>query len=507
MKSIHACQRCRGLGAVMCAAVMIAFAGRSSANPDDRDILSALVRDALATEMTPGAAVAVVQGGRIHFEDAAGIADLETGRPVDLETAFYIASTSKALTALAAASLAERGRLDLDAPLSRALPGARFHDGIAPDSIQVIDLLTHTHGIDGMGPVSLRVAFTGEYTNAQLLELLGAHRPARQGRAFQYSNLGYDLIGLILSPSVERGWTQVVEEEVLRPLGMISTTSHPGRIPADRIALPHEMGPHGPERVQLAKEDRNMGPAGGHFSTARDLAKLVIAELNEGRMDGVQAIPARAVARTQRLHALQDRDFAYYHRHGWGLGWDIGMYEGDTLLHRFGGFAGYRSHVSFMPRRGIGVVVLMNGGDAAAAVIDVVAAGIYDAVLERPDASERTASRLAQARSAREELHSAVAEDRAKRAARRQPLPRPRSDYAGRYTNPLFGTIELRAVPEGLEARFGAAKGEAEIYDAAKDQFRVELIGRAGVLTVRFPSDGAGPARAVDYLDATFERD
>jgi len=72
-------------------------------------------------------------------------------------------------------------------------PGAllRFH--------RVVDLLTHTHGI-GDGPVSFRVAFSGDYENDDLLLALASHPPAASGRAFRYSNLGYDLFGLLLAP-------------------------------------------------------------------------------------------------------------------------------------------------------------------------------------------------------------------------------------------------------------------------------------------------------------------
>jgi CubicO group peptidase (beta-lactamase class C family) len=472
--------------------------------PEDLD---ALASACMATGATPGMAIAVVQGPNVIWERGLGDADREAGRKVTPETAFYIASTTKALTALAALRVAARGGLDLDAPLSRALPGARAPAGVALDSIRVRDLLTHTHGIDHEGPITLRVAFSGDYTNELLLELLGSHRAAKSGRAFRYSNLGYDLTGILLSPSKTGGWKEVVDREVLRPLGMTATTANRSAVAGETLAQPYEMGPAGFERVRLAKEDANMGPAGGHFSTARDLARLLQAELNGGRVPGAAGIPAEIIAATQNQQVAQSRTFGPYVRHGWSFGWDLGTYEGDTLIHRFGSFAGYRSHVSFMPRRGIGVVVLVNGGDASSGMADVVATAIYDRLLGRADAEPRLRNGLAAWERERDEAIAAIAADRAKRAGRSQALPRSLDDYTGKFVSPEMGTMELRLADDGrLEARLGVARSRVEVFDAAKNQLRVELLGSGSVVTVNFAPDAAR-ASEVAFLGRTFRRE
>ena len=467
--------------------------------------LDSLVRSCMAIDATPGMAVAVVRGKEVIWERGYGHADREAGREVTPTTAFFLASTTKAFTALAAARLAARGELELDAPLSRALRGARFPAGVAPESIRVRDLLTHTHGIDPEGPIVLRVAWTGDYTNDLLLELLGAHKPSKNGRAFRYSNLGYDLTGVLLAPKTTHGWKDVVDREVFRPLGMSATTAYRSRVPEATLAQPYELGPNGFERVRLAKEDANMGPAGGHFSTARDLARFLVAELNGGTVPGSAGVPREIIERTQRLAVTQDVMFGPYRRHGWGLGWDLGTYEGDTLIHRFGTFSGYRSHVSFMPGRGLGVVVLVNGGDMASPLADVAANAIYDRLLGRPGVRERLRAGLDSVRLERNEAPAAIAADRAKRAARSQTLPRPLEVYAGRYVSPEFGTLELRLERnDRLEAQLGVARSAVEVFDATKNLLRVELLGRGTVLEVSL-----GPERAeqVTFLGRPFRRE
>ncbi len=466
--------------------------------------LDSLVRQAFASGASPGLSVAVVRGSNV-WAMGYGITDTESGRPVLPGTRFYIASTTKALTALAAARLAETGTLDLEAPLARALQGARFPLAYAADSVRVRDLLTHTHGLDPKGPITIRVSFTGEYTQAELLQLLGRHGLAKAGRAFQYSNLGYELAGIVMAPGDRDGWKRIIEREVLEPLRMWATEARRSDVPSDSLAMPHEMGPDRFERVALQKDDANLGPAGGHFSTPRDLARLLLAELHQGHVDGRQVIPAAVIADTQRRHAIQDRKFSQHQRDGWGLGWDLASYEGDRILTRFGTFSGYFSHLSFMPEHELGVVVLANGGRLGGRLADLVANAIYDHMRGRPDAHERLTAWLAELAKDRGEFQAAQAADRAQRAARSQTLRLPLAAYAGRYVNEDLGTLALEVADGRLVATMGVARSAVEVFDATTDRLRVELLGSGAVIEARIPA-GDVVVRALQFEGATFVR-
>jgi CubicO group peptidase (beta-lactamase class C family) len=464
-----------------------------------------IARAAMATGLVPGMSVAIVADHRMVWAAGYGDADRSRGRKVTTATAFYIASTTKAMTALAAARMAARGQLDLDAPLTRALPGAAFPPGVSGDSIRVRDLATHTHGIDGEGPVSLRVAYTGEYTNDDLLRVLAAHKPAKNGRAFSYSNLGYDLLAIVMAPRGRDGWKEIVEREVLKPLGMNATTPWRSRVSDDALAMPYELGRDSLEEVRLSKEDANMGPAGGLFSTAPDLGRLVLAELDGGRLDGKQVIERSVTSETQRLQAVQDRQAGPYHRYGWGLGWDLATCGSDTLLTRSGNYAGYNCHVSFMPHGGIGVVVLVNGGGAAAPIPDAVATAIYDRWAGGDSAQARFAGRLASAVERGVRGRAAVAADRDRRAARSHVLPLPLERYAGTFVNATYGTLSLRVTDGHLEAVMGVARCPVEVFDATKSQLRLELFGRGDVATAILGEDGRSVV-AIELLEASFMR-
>jgi len=369
-------------------------------------------------DMSPGMAVAVVSGEETIYLRAFGYADVENKRPVTNETMFYIASSTKSFTAFCAALLAQQGRFDLDAPVTRYLPDLKLHPELNPDSITIRDLLTHTHGIGNMGPVVFRTAFSGDFTNQQLLELMRYHPPAKSGRAYNYGNIGYNLAGLAMEAATGTSWKELQQELLFDPLDMDHTSAWMSRVNPALLAMPYATDTAGFSAAYFAKGDENMHAAGGHFSSAADLARWLRVHINDGFIDGKRLFPAEVVHATHKQNAEQDRMFSAFHRFGWGLGWDLGTYESDTLIHRFGSFSGFRSHMSFMPQHKLGVVVLSNNDYLGSYLADFIAMYIYDTLLEKEGLEEKYAARLRKMQETKEKVQQKLAEDRAKCGAR-----------------------------------------------------------------------------------------
>lgn len=456
--------------------------------------------------LAPGFGVAVAVDDWVVMDEGFGIADLATGRRVGESTPFYIASTTKALTGLAANLLVERGELDLDAPIENHIPGLRLPEGVEPGSILVRHLVTLTHGLSGGGPIVIRTAYTGDFEKADLPPLLRYHPPTGTLGEFSYDNLGYNLLGWVLEDVTGLRWQDAVEREVLHPIGMAHTTAFLSALDPDDVALPHTPDPTGGfERVDLGKDDRNLHAAGGHFATAGDMARLLAVELSGGTFEGRRALPAEAVLSTQEPHVAQDREFGPFHRHGWGYGWDVGTYGEDRLVHRFGSFQGYRSHVSFMPDRGVGVVVLTNGDAMASPATDLLATYIYDRMASLPELDRIYDERLDELVTQAEAGRRAILQDRTTRSARLRPLGRPLEQFAGGYESALLGRIEIREVAGGLEYRMGVTRGRAEVFDADQDLIRIVLGGSGVVAGFRFSADGT-PAEALIVQGTEFAR-
>lgn len=493
-----------------CAALCVTFAlpaacmhgqGQvSSANHADSAAVDSVARSLFAFDMAPGMAVAVVRGDDVVYAGGFGLADREARRPVTPETIFYIASTTKAFTGLAAAALNARGAFALDSPLSRYLPAVRLHEPLNADSITIRSLLSHTHGITNGGPVVWRTAFTGEFRgNEELVRLLVEHPAASTGRAFQYGNIGYNVASLAMDRALGRSWKDVLADEVFTPLEMTSTSAYVSRVPAERLAVPYSANAAGFDRQHYGKTDGNMHAAGGLVTSARDMTRWLEAQLNDGRVDGRQVLPATAVKETQRLQAETSAQRRGLQQIGYGLGWQLLLRGADTLYSHGGGFNGFAAHISFLPAANLGVAVFANDDALGSALVELVARSIYQRLVGPAEGATLPADVDALVSRARQN----IAEDRARRAARPQALPHALEAYAGTFTSPLYGTIELRVVNGALEARAGAAVSAVEVYDAASNQLRVELTGSGSVITVEMEN---GRAARIRFAGQVFER-
>lgn len=498
--------RTRSLIAVILFIALAPSPAFPQATPDGewRKDVDRFAQSLVDAQLVPGMGLAVTQGDRVVYSQGFGIADTASGRRVDNATAFYIASSTKALTATAVLALAMRKELDLGASLAHYLPALRAGRRLNADTITLRDLLIMAHGIEDSGPVGFRTAYSGVFTAELLLELLAAYQQSGPVGQFRYSNLGYNILGLVLDPRQRDGWKDVVKREVLDPLGMRETSARVSDLEPRVVAMPHDYSAEGTfRRIRLAKADANMHAAGGHFATARDLARFVAAHASGGRVDGVQVFRPEMMASAHRKQIDQTQRSWPFDRFGWGYGWDLSTYGDETIVHRFGGFSGYRSHMSFMPSRGIGVVVLVNGSGPATTAADVMATYIYDRVNGTPNGNAAQKLRMTDLQARADAFKASLAI--AARRARVGPLQRPLQDYTGVYENFKYGRMEWRIAADGLESRMGEAHTSAQVFDAKQNQLRVDFLGYAEVVEFAFPP-GSVAAQALRYRGETFER-
>ena len=464
--------------------------GRSSVELDR--YISEFHKALYPEQIAPGIVVVVVKDSRVILLKGFGYADLEAKRPATPQTAFYIASSTKPFFALTAALLDHKGIIDLDAPLRRYLPDVKLQAPLSPDTIKLRNLLTHTHGIDG-GPVNFRMTLTGEGSRSELIDLLALHPPSKSGAEFQYTNLSYQVASLALESALKQSWKDTLQSTVLAPLGMKNTTAYISRVKREQLAAPYTIAGEGNyTRLYYAKADANMSAAGGLVTTGEDLAKWLEVNINRGRIAGRQIFPAAVLAEAHRWQVDLDTQFSWVRRYGYGLGWNIGSYEGETLVHHHGGFNGFYSHISFMPRHRLGVAVLTHEATIGDRLAETVAQYIYDMLLGLPGTKLRWDKRLSTAPQFAQKARESIVAERARRAARPQTLPYPLEAYAGVYESREGGRMEWRVKDNKLEVSIGPLWSEAEVYDAAKNELRVELVPGSGqVIAFNFSGNRA----------------
>lgn len=355
-------------------------------------------------ENIPGLAAGVVQGGKLVHVTTAGLADIEGSRRVGPATGFRIASMTKNMTALAVLSLRDQGRLALDAPLSEYVPQFASVRPATRDSrpVSLRDLLSHMAGFVTDDPWADRVL---GMTAAELDGLIATGqlfaRPT--GLAFEYSNLGYALVGRALTNVSGEPYQAFIRRTILKPLGMDRTTFDPSEAMRGDFAWGYRLdeGKWSRERIE---PDGEVGAMGGLVTTVPDYARYVAFLLS--------AWPARDDPETGPVRRSTIREMGQWHAqpfmidsadgrapeasaYGYGLVNSVDPKHGRRL-HHSGGLPGYGSHVLMLPDRGWGVFAFGNRTYAQMSRLTVrLADMLHDADPKRPIASPSAALKRA----------------------------------------------------------------------------------------------------------------
>lgn len=308
----------------------------------------------LSDKHVAGATVAVVKDGALLFAKGYGYADVAKRRPIDAERSlFRIGSTSKLFTWTAVMQLVEQGKLDLDADVNRYLDfkiPATF-----PQPITLRHIMTHTPGFEE----DARDLISDDSTKIPPLGgWLAAHIPGRvrpPGTFSSYSNYATALAGYIVQRASGIPWDDYIEQRVLAPLGMTQTATRqplPSRLRGDMSeGYVWSGGAYLPKKFEIVEPM----PAGSMAASATDMAKFMIAHLNNGELNG-QRILADSTAK--RMHA---RAFGHDPRiPGFALGFYEKTSHGLRIIGHGGDTQWFHTDLALIPEEKLGVFVSYN---------------------------------------------------------------------------------------------------------------------------------------------------
>jgi CubicO group peptidase (beta-lactamase class C family) len=351
------------------AADPVAVSG-SASGPEDPAELEAffdgILPRMMADDHIPGAVLSVVKDGGLFLAKGYGYADLERGIPFRPDTSLVrIASITKLFTWTAVMQLAEQGRLDLSADVNAYLTDFRIPDTY-PQPVTLLDLMNHTAGFEdrniGQG------ARTPEAV-PPLGEFLARHMPARvrpPGIVSAYSNYGADLAGYIVSRVSGLTYEEYVQERILDPLGMSRTTARepvPENLRGD-LAADYRYADGAYEPIPWYYDVA--APDGSILSTAEDMARFMIAHLQEGRFGGAQILRPDTAERMHRRSFTADPRMP-----GWAHGFEELLINGRRAITHTGGKDGFRSMLLLLPESNLGLFLSFNGAEDFSAVDEV----------------------------------------------------------------------------------------------------------------------------------------
>jgi CubicO group peptidase (beta-lactamase class C family) len=383
--------------------------------PTFRDSLSAVDAAfvAAAREMgVPGVAWGVIRDGALAHTGGTGVTRDGGSAVPDADTVYRIASMTKSFTAAAILLLRDEGRLRLDDPVADHVPALAAWAPPTRDSgpVTIRQLLTMSAGLPTDDPWGDRQQALPLDAFEDLLRA-GPTFAWAPGTTFDYSNLGYGILGRIVTAVAGAEYRDVVRAGLMAPLGMTSSGFEEIEIPADRLA-------HGYARVghDLVREGQDgygaMASMGGVYSTVRDLSRWVLGFLDAfpARDDPEGGHPLRRASRRemQQPHRPWPMEIDEHPAHeapvleaaGYGYGlWSSSRIDIGTIVGHGGGYPGYGTHMAWHPATGLAVIAAGNlryAGVRQVALAQLAAlVGSDGIVARRPRPTARTADAVA----------------------------------------------------------------------------------------------------------------
>lgn len=366
-------------GALLLAAPVRAQEGLGA---PQRARIDSAVAAVLAGTGAPSASIAVVQEGRIVYEQAYGTGRVDPAVPARPSMRYAIGSVSKQFTAAAVLLLAEAGKLSLDDRVSRWLP-----DLTRADEVTIRQLLSMTAGYQDYWPQDFVFPAMQRPTTAQAILDQWARKPLdfAPGSTWQYSNTNYVIAGLIVERVSGMPFLDFLRARIFTPLGMTSVRDFDaGPLGANDAGgyMRHALGPLRP----APKEGRGWLFAAGQLAmTAHDLARWDVSVIE-------RSLLAPASYRTMQTDMLLAAGTST--RYGLGVG--VGMAAGRRYVEHGGAVSGYLTQNVIYPDDRAAIVVFVNAYPGAADPTGQIAGRIAAVLFERADAEAEAALAEAQ---------------------------------------------------------------------------------------------------------------
>ncbi|MBP1688843.1 MAG: beta-lactamase [Deltaproteobacteria bacterium] len=342
------------------------FAGKKANTLDKARIaeLTSFIEQGQKTLGVPGVALGLVQDGKVIFADGFGVNELGGTEKPNGDTLFMVASNTKAMTTLLLAKLVDEKRMTWDTPVTQLFPDFKLGDAATTRSVLVKHLIC---ACTGMPRQDMEWLFDyGKMTPENSLALLGTMQPTSKfGELFQYSNLMAAAAGYtgahVIDPKMEVGiaYDRAMQSYVFDPLGMkVTTFDFAGALKGNHASAhsPDVDGKTAKALMSVNYAVIPVRPAGGAWSSVRDMLKYVSMELAEGKLpDGNTYISKGPLLERRVPQVYMGKDASY------GMGLMVDTTYSVPVVHHGGDMIGYHSDMIWLPQQNVGAVVLTNG--------------------------------------------------------------------------------------------------------------------------------------------------
>jgi CubicO group peptidase (beta-lactamase class C family) len=317
----------------------------------------------------PGIAYGLVMNGELIYTNYQGYMNLANKTSVVASSAFRIASMTKSFAAMGILILRDKGKLNLDDPASKYIPEMRQTKYITTDApaITIRDLMTHRAGFPEDNPYGDRQLAD---TDAELMQLMKENPSFSNapGLQYEYSNLGFALLGTIIKNVSGQSYQQFIDQNIFKPLGMNNTYWEYTKVPPQQLAHGYRWI-DGNWREESLLKDGSWGAMGGLITTVEDFSKYMKLHLQAWPIrDSKETGPLKRSS-IREMHQLwnfntinprlNNKNCAAATGYGYGLGITRDC-KGNIYVAHSGGLPGFGSSWMIKPNYNIGIVIMSN---------------------------------------------------------------------------------------------------------------------------------------------------
>jgi CubicO group peptidase (beta-lactamase class C family) len=335
-------------------------------------VIDKVYADYAAKNHFPAIAYGIIVNGKLVHSGSTGISNIETKTPATSKSLFRIASMSKSFTAMAILKLRDEGKLQLNDPVSRYIPEFNKSGSLTNDAapITILNLLTMSAGFPEDNPWGDRQL---DDTDEELLQQVseGISFSNVPGVAFEYSNMGFALLGKIVTNISGMPYQKYITETIMKPIGMNDSRYEYDEVPKEQLALGYQWENESWKEIPLL-HDGAYGAMGGLICSIEDFSKYVALHLNawpprNGEDNGpVKRSSIREMHQPWKFNNLfpdaktrTGEACPIAIGYGFGLGWRKDC-AGKIRISHSGGLPGFGSEWRIYPDYGIGVVSFSN---------------------------------------------------------------------------------------------------------------------------------------------------
>ena len=336
----------------------------------------------------PGLALGIIRNGRPVYAKGLGVARLGSPTSVTERTLFHMASVTKPFVATAIMQLVERGRIDLDAPVTRYLPYFRMKDPRA-SGMTIRQLLNHTAGMPDVTDYAWdRPEYDAGALERYVRGLSDSALLSDPGTKWAYSNIGFEVLADVIAKVSGEAFEDYVQRQILTPAGMKSSTLLMSDLDSTLLAWGHiHRGPTTVEPSNVYPYNRRHAASSTLHSNVTDMLRWAMINLRRGELDGNRILaessyvrlwaPSRDMTAELQERARQARIEIPWQSYAVGLSWFVVGYRGKRLINHSGGDRGFRSDLYLAPDDSVAVVVMANDQTAdvaklSRAVLDIL---------------------------------------------------------------------------------------------------------------------------------------